>query len=381
MKLIDRYVLRTFILNYLISLFVLIGLYVVLDMVFNFDELVKTQTKEQISTFQATVGIARDVADYYFYKLFPFFVQLSGVIPVVAAAFTLLRLSRFNELTAVLVAGVPLLRVAAPIIISAAALNLILLPVVQELIIPNIIPKLVRSHDEVRDLRDKSFPIFGLRDDANSIVTAARYFPGVPGTPPSMMYFDLVERGDDYSASAHTRADRATWDVTEGVWRLDNGVRISGLAPDQRATPPEPIAAYRSNVTPVEIALYHRGDFVQYLATAQINQLLAQKRAYGVTSMLRIKHTRFTQVILNIVLVCLTIPCVLTREPGQLKSAAAKCLTLIGACMGTIFLCYQLAGNPPAGGNWVDVWPALMAWMPALIFAPIAIFMLERIKT
>ena len=39
MKILDRYVLTTFIKNYLISFMVLIGLYVVLHMMFNFDEL------------------------------------------------------------------------------------------------------------------------------------------------------------------------------------------------------------------------------------------------------------------------------------------------------------------------------------------------------
>src|SRR3954468_1414461 len=48
MKILDRYVLLTFIKNYLISLMVLLGLYVVLDMVFSFDELAETQTRTQL---------------------------------------------------------------------------------------------------------------------------------------------------------------------------------------------------------------------------------------------------------------------------------------------------------------------------------------------
>jgi len=293
----------------------------------------------------------------------------------------LLRLSRFNELTAVLVAGVPLIRVASPILIAAVVINLVLLQIVQELIIPNIIPKLVRSHDEVREQGGKSFPVYGLRDDAGSVLTASRYTPGSATAPPTLLYFDLIERSEDFTARAHTAADRAVWDAANGVWQLENGIRIEGLAPGERAKSPQQVVSYRSNVTPVEIALYRSGDFVQYLGTGQINQLLAQDRAYGVNALLRVKHTRFTQPIMNVVLLCLAIPCVLTREPGQLKMSAAKCLTLVGLCMGAMFLAYQLAGNPPAGGVWVDRWPAIMAWAPAILFAPVAIVMLERIKT
>src|SRR5215207_7208971 len=106
MKILDRYVILTFLKNYLIAFFVLIGLYITLDMVFNFDELVQVQDRAStVSGVDSALIIVRAAADYYFYQVFYIFVQLSGMIPVVAAAFTLIRLSRFNELTAMLSAG------------------------------------------------------------------------------------------------------------------------------------------------------------------------------------------------------------------------------------------------------------------------------------
>src|SRR6185503_13442052 len=97
---------------YLISFMVLVGMYIVLDMVFNFDELVDIKSEAGVSAVQSALGAVASVANYYFYQIFLFFVHLSGIIPVVAAAFTLMRLSRFGELTALLAAGQPLLRVA-----------------------------------------------------------------------------------------------------------------------------------------------------------------------------------------------------------------------------------------------------------------------------
>ena len=123
MRIIDRYVFSSFLRNYLISFMVLIGMYVVLDMVFHFDELVDVDATAQAGALANTLGMLWNILDYYFYQSFLFFVHLSGIIPVVAAAFTLLRLSRFGELTALLAAGVPLLRVAAPIIIASVVLN------------------------------------------------------------------------------------------------------------------------------------------------------------------------------------------------------------------------------------------------------------------
>src|SRR5258708_40036909 len=146
MKILDRYVIISFLKNYAISFMVLVGLYVVLDMVFNFTNLVEFQASG--SALQNMLASLRDIGDYYFYQCFLIFVHLSGIIPVGAAAFTLMRLSRFNELTPMLAAGVPLLRIAMPIIIVALALNALLL-VDQEVVIPAMIPKLTLDHEEV----------------------------------------------------------------------------------------------------------------------------------------------------------------------------------------------------------------------------------------
>src|SRR3954451_17655255 len=102
MRIIDRYVLFSFVKNYLISFMVLIGMYIVLDMVFNFDDLAGLKSTNTSGDVLKVWETLRNIADYYFYQSFLFFVQLSGIIPLVAAAFTLMRLSRFNELTALL---------------------------------------------------------------------------------------------------------------------------------------------------------------------------------------------------------------------------------------------------------------------------------------
>src|SRR3954452_14939383 len=173
MRIIDRYVLWSFFKNYLISFMVLIGMYIVLDMVFNFDDLAGLKSTDAGGGVSTVLGTLHNIADYYFYQAFLFFVHLSGIIPVVAAAFTLMRLSRFNELTAMLAAGVPLLRVAAPIIIASVVLNALLI-VDQELVIPAMIPKLTRSHNEMHT-GPKHLSVQAIQDENNALLYAARY--------------------------------------------------------------------------------------------------------------------------------------------------------------------------------------------------------------
>ncbi|MBC8109226.1 MAG: LptF/LptG family permease, partial [Anaerolineae bacterium] len=207
MKILDRYVLVSFLKNYLISLMVLLGLYIVLDLVFNFDELIEVQTHGTGAGGGASfLAVLYVIWDYYFYQIFYIYAQLSGVIAVVAAAFTLVRMSRFNELTATLAAGVPLLRIATPIIIASLVLNVLLLAD-QEVVIPRLTHKLNRSHDEMGKGAAASF--FGIRamqDDRRSVLFAGRYSPPTVKAPAEMREFDLIERDENESAAALTSA-------------------------------------------------------------------------------------------------------------------------------------------------------------------------------
>ena len=100
----------------------------------------------------------------------------------------------------------------------------------------------------------------------------------------------------------------------------------------------------------------------------------------GVNQLLRVKNSRFTQPLINIILLLLAIPCVLTRQPGQLKAAAIKCLVLSGLCLGTVFLAQLLANTPPTP-DLTMTWPAIMAWMPIFLFGPLAVWLLDRVQT
>ena len=116
------------------------------------------------------------------------------------------------------------------------------------------------------------------------------------------------------------------------------------------------------------------------LSTSQINRLLEHPRNYGTVPLLRVKHSRIVQPLANVLLLLLAIPCILTREPNALKATATRTVLITGACMAVIFVSHQLAGFPPTPEmTWF--WPALMLWMPVFIFGPIAVWMMDRLKT
>jgi lipopolysaccharide export system permease protein len=377
MRILDRYILTTFLKNYLISFMVLIGLYVVLDMVINFDELVRIQPDPSATGLQSILSIVWDIGDFYFFQIFPIYALLSGIIAVVAAAFTLMRLSRFNELVAILAAGVPLLRVVMPIIIAGAVLSGLVI-VDNELIIPHIIPQLQRDRKEAGRIINKTFPVWSMRDDDGRLLTAALFHSG-PGNP-SMDQLSVISTDEHFQPISLLTADQATWNPEARRWDLSPDATLTtGLLPNQQLHKDHSIRTYQSNITPVEITLYRSRDFVRLLSTNKINELLQQKQSYGLTDLLKVKHSRFTQPIMNIILLLLAIPTVLTREPGKLKSGAIKCVILTGLAMGTAFVAQQF--TPPADSAWALQWPAILAWLPVFMFGPLSIYLLDRVKT
>jgi lipopolysaccharide export LptBFGC system permease protein LptF len=374
MKLLDRYVLVLFIKNYLIWLTVLIGIYVVMDMVLRFDDIVKVQKQVGGSGFASLVQTLSDVGSYYFYRCFAIFVQMSGVIPVVAAGFTLMRLSRFNELTAFLAAGVPILRISLAIIIAAVVLNGLLIMDV-EVVLPAMIPQLSRSHDEMHQSNGNYYPITAMQVDEHTVLIAARYDPDKK----TMRDMDVVERNDDLKPVAHWLADWALWNGQH--WELTRGRYVSNLLPGARTSSEITTSTYEGTITPDDIDLYHGSESMEYLSTFKINELLKHPKSYGAAGLNRIKNLRTTQPFMNVVLLLLAIPSVLTFDPKTLKTAATKCLLLCGAAMGSVFVCQQIAGKPPLDPRWLNLWPALMSWMPIFIFAPVSVFLLDRVKS
>src|SRR5262245_28907483 len=139
MRILDRYILRHFVLAYAICFASLVSLYVVIDLFSRIDEFSDKST--------GAGAFFQNVILYYAFRVPWFFQRLSGLITLLAALFTLTWLERQNEVVAWLAAGVSMRRLLRPII--TAALVVIGLSVAnQELLIPRLGPLLVRSPDD-----------------------------------------------------------------------------------------------------------------------------------------------------------------------------------------------------------------------------------------
>jgi len=99
-----------------------------------------------------------------------------------------------------------------------------------------------------------------------------------------------------------------------------------------------------------------------------------------VGDLLKLRDARYSQPLSNIVLLLLALPFVLIADPRQLKAASLYCVCVSGLFLGMAFVCFQLAANPP-NPAWRAGWSAIMAWLPILIFGPLAAVLLDKMKT
>ena len=110
-----------------------------------------------------------------------------------------------------------------------------------------------------------------------------------------------------------------------------------------------------------------REAIAPYLCIADLRRLAASSQ--NIQQVLLARHARITEPINNLVMLLLGLPFILSRE-RNIKSSAAMCLLTVGMFFAFIQICHHL--NVPA---------ALAAWLPTLLFGPVAVVMLDSVKT
>ena len=364
MKTLDRYILRGFVVNYLIALLVMIGLYLLVDLSFNLDEF-------STGADPGAWGTLRRILDYYGYNMLLYFAQLSGVITLVAACCTLARMHRANELTAVLASGTSLHRVAVPVIVAGIVMN-VLWAVDQEIVIPRFADKLARPHD---DIEGRSVnPVWFIKDRDNALVSAQRYVRATG----EIRGLIVMSRDADGQMTGVLRADAARWDESRRTWVLTRGVRETPRraadGPLDEETWREPADHFDADLRPQDLVLQQATQWTSFVSLRQLTA--AQRRFPDDASLVKTRHARIITPIMNMILLLLGVPFFLTRERTPIVVMGGRCLLLCGLC----FLAAFVAQSVDFSGVLGD--PALPVWIPAFIFGPAAILTItDVVKT
>ncbi len=381
MKILDRYIAKSFLTGYAISFLVLIGLRMIIDLFINIDEFTETGTAGEI---------IQDIFIYYGVQTSIYFRDFAGIITVFAAVFSLGKLTRNNELVAVMASGVSLKRVILPIIVMSLLLSGLLV-VDQEVIIPKLATLIVRDQDEVQ--QSKTYSIECLTDAAGSIVYAGIYDEQTSTmTDPVIILRKPV--GDDlWQTVGWIRADKAVYNDAKGVWEFETAsvneqtgeqeigggfIQHFSREPDSSlVTRKETVYSYKSSLDPLMIPVRRQEQFTSLLSSHQLNELASQGTVRDRARLYFQKHTRITDPIINFIMLLVALPILVCRDNKAMKPAIMVSFLTTGACFIATFLSKMFATEPFFG----QIRPDLLVFLPIAIFLPIAFLEIDAIKT
>ena len=364
MKILDRYIAKNFLIGYFIAFCVLIGLRIVVDLFVNLDEFTEHAELE-------TLDVIKNVSTYYCLRCTLFFRDFAGMITVVAAAFSFGKMVRSNELVAVMASGVSLKRVIAPIAFLALLLTGVLV-IDQELIIPPLADKLARSHDDVPG--QESYDVWFIDDAKGSLICSMRFDVETSTLHnPTILLRPETVRPGVWEVTGRIDAERAIDVNKTGEWVLING-QLTEKGSQKRV---QPIASYISDITARDIPVRRKSEHKTFLSLRQLITLAAQRTKTENLELYSQKHFHITDPLINLVMLMVSLPILVCRDPKSMKSAAMVSFAVTGACFITTFVCKIFATEVVFG----RVMPELWAWLPIFIFLPIAFIELDSMKT
>jgi lipopolysaccharide export system permease protein len=372
MKILDRYVAKNFLVGYAISLAVLMGLRIAIDLFVNLDEFAKRSAI-------GAIGIAANIVTYYGMQSTVYFRDFAGLITVIAAVFALGKMTRNSELVAVMASGVSLKRLIMPIVLLAMLMTGVLL-VDQEFVIPSLANRLTLNPDEVGgDAWDR---IWFLPDNKGSLISSP-YFDINAGTieSPTIITRSKPAPSAPWRVTGRITADRATYDPKGGGWMLQNGKFLAApvFAKDKvQFEPVRNIDYYQTDITVRDMIIRRQSDFLSFMSWRDLMTMAAQKtKTRDIAQLLSEKHFRVTGPMIDLIMLMIALPVLVCRDPRTLKSAIGVSFILTASCYLLTFICKMTAPEQ----TFIGLHPEFWAWLPVFIFLPVAFLQLDAMKT
>ncbi len=367
MKILDKYVTQNFLIGYLISFLVLMGLRIMIDLFVNIDEFTQNV---QLTAWQVTAN----VISYYGRYSFLYFRDFAGMITVVAAVFSLGKMTKNNELVAVMASGVSLKRLIAPILFLSLAFTGLHVAD-EEFFIPPMADKLVRSHDAVDETLTYDMWFIG---DGRGNLFCSPQFKVKEAEIQSPTIITRTRKGNSllWDVTGIIKADSARYDNHSNSWILNNGVfmPVSRQPADKSY---QTITACPSDLTPKDIPVRRKSAHMDLLSSYDLMKL-ARQNPKDLARLYAQKNFRITDPIINLTMLIISLPILVCRDPKSLKSAVFISFSLTGICYIMTFVSKILASEITIAGR---IMPEFWAWLPIFIFLPIAFIELDSMKT
>lgn len=372
MRIIERYLLRQFLQTFTICFLSLAGVYIIFDAFTNLDAFMRCARGAQLLKL---------MAGYYSYQTFFFFDRTSSLLVLMSAMFTVAWIQRHQEMTALMAAGISRIRIVKPVIVAAVAITF-LAAINREVFIPKFKEQLAQRPADLRgNVVEELYPLDDYTTDViiggkHAIVDQQKIESPdfvVPMHRPS-----LCEYGKRWVAIAafyqNAHGDRPAGYLMDCVLEPTDLAKKPSLLLDGKPvliTPhdrPDWIAPHQAFVvSDVTIdQLTGARTFKMFSSTWEMIRAI-RSRSYDFGADIRVSiHSRIVQPLLDLTLLFLGLPLVVSKERRNVFVA-------IGLCMGVVTLFLIVAIGCQQLGNASLFSPAFASWMPLMVFVPAAV--------
>jgi len=375
MSTFDRYILRRFWHVFVVSFIAMMGLYIVIDAFNNIDNFFNEGDS-------GTVGVMWTMARFYTFRSSMFFDTIGGIVSVTAVTVVLSLILRHGELNPVLSAGIPTYRLLFPLLWGMVMVSAVMV-INKELIIPRIADELQIAAGKSGDEDEAVQPVW---DFATMMqISGDRLYPARNAmTRPDFVLPtpDFVEEPTALSGSeaiflpADENRPRSGWLIREANPSFDKlklRLKQAGRATITRGTAADEIFI----ATEIDFdRLYRPNKNVDFISTPELIRRI-KSPAYSVLSVRENSlylHQRFTQPILNILLLFLILPLIIRREARGLVVSMCLSGLMQGVVFGTAQACLWLASIDVIG-------PDLAAWGPVIATGGLATWCWPMLRT
>jgi lipopolysaccharide export system permease protein len=376
MYILNRYLLRQFLQIFAICFASLTGLYVVID---GFGHL------DHFSSYAEKQGnLMGVIAQYYAYHSLSFFDGTSGILAMVSALFTVAWLQRHQELTAIMAAGISKFRILKPLFCAVAAISLVGVAN-RELLIPRVRDQLTRDTkdlggDAARQL-DARFDRSEILIGGDRVIVAERKILKPTFVLPTSLsaYGRQLTAQEGFYADAND--DHPAGFVLAGVTAPEGlDQQPSLLLGDQPVifTPRDaawlaPGEAFVASDLPFSL-LASGSTWRRY---ASFKELIAELNTPGADLGADVRvavHSRMVKPLMDGTLLMIGLPLMMSRRPRNVFLTISMCLGLATAFTLVGLMCQSLGGVGMLR-------PSLAAWLPLMIFVPLAAGMSKTLRS
>ena len=361
MRLVDKYLLRSFLGPLIYCLFIFVALYMIVDLFGHLDEIIKER-----------VGLPMLIL-YYLAYLPSVTVQTLPIATLIATMYTLGNFARHNEITALRSSGIGLWNILKPFLLTATFISCLVL-VATDSFVPHATQLYLRIKEERIEKKKRAGPSakvvrdVALYGQGNKIIFARSY------DPKTKVLKDIIIHQHDRRQNITSKiiAKEARWTgkgwiaFSIATYTLDRDGDIKG----------EPAFEHR-NILPIKESPQEFESQKYTTETLSAGELRSSIRRLAGTSSLILQnlliesHTRTAQPFANIIAVLIGAAfCLRTRRSRRLLGIG------LGFLIGLLF--YGVGAVALALGRGGMVGPFFAAWASNSIFGILGIYFINR---